>query len=514
MADRRESSPRFIRRIVERSLASARPDDSRGITSLYTLARAPIERRPRYAVSQVGVLARGELRPPRSALPMTNDQPADFAHRSPESRPPAQRRASTPSDLDAALEAEISAALGDMSVDDLLQDTGAGKRPGNPGGAADPRGRQHRRGKVFRVHGGDVFVEFGARSQGACPLSQFPEPPEVGTELEFVVERLDAFEGLLILSRPGAVQKADWGTLEIGQVVDARCIGMNKGGLEMEVAHHKGFMPAGMVDVRHIPDISVFIGEKFPCQIVELNKDKNRLILSRKAVIATERAARRDELLAELAEGQVRPATIISIQPYGAFADLGGVDGLIHISDLSHERIRHPSDVVKDGDVIEVRIKRIERTEDGVKISLSRKDTLADPISSAMTSLAPGETVTGRVTRIAEFGAFIEIAPGVEGLVHISEVSHERIPSVDRVLKRDEIVTCRILSIDPGKKRISLSIKATQSAPERSERGDARGSRGGREGTDSTRPEDPSLRKLRARLAGKPAPTQLKGGIG
>lgn len=420
----------------------------------------------------------------------------------------AQRRPTARPSVDQALEAEISAALGDMSVDDLLDDRGP-KR----GGQTDPRGRQVRRGKVFRIHAGDVFVEFGPRSQGVCPLAQFPEPPEVGAELDFVVERLDAFEGLLLLSRPGAVQKADWGTLEKGQVVEARCIGMNKGGLEMEVAHHKGFMPAGMVDLRHIPDISVFIGEKFPCQIVELNKDKNRLILSRKAVLAAERTARREEVLAELEEGQVRPATIISLQPYGAFADLGGVDGLIHISDLSHDRIRHPSEVVKEGEIVQVRVKRVERGPDGVKISLSRKDTMADPLAGAITAMQPGETVSGRVTRLAEFGAFVELAPGVEGLVHISEVSHERIPSVDRVLKKDEVVTCRILSIDPGKKRISLSIKALLAAPEPTARGD-RDQRGARERPDAPRPDDPELRKLKARLGGKSAPTQLKGGIG
>ncbi len=349
-------------------------------------------------------------------------------------------RPSRPRDVDAALEAEISAALGDMSVEDLL-DTKSERGGKQQGGGRDSGhggrgGRQVRTGKVFRIHAGDVFIEFGPRSQGVCPLTQFPEPPQVGEELDFVVERLDAFEGLLVLSRPGAVQKADWGSLEIGQVVEARCIGMNKGGLEMEVAHHKGFMPAGMVDVRHVPDISVFIGEKFPCQIVELNKDKNRLILSRKAVIAQERAARRDQLLTELAEGQIRPATIISLQPYGAFADLGGVDGLIHISDLTHDRIKHPSEAVKEGEVVQVKIKRIDRSGEAPKISLSRKETMSDPLAAAITSISRRDRhrqgdPDHRLRRLRR------LAPGVEGLVHISEVSHERIPTVDKVLKKD-----------------------------------------------------------------------------
>lgn len=410
-------------------------------------------------------------------------------------------------DVDSTLEAEISAALGDMSVEDLLEEKPRAKSGGAQGNARG--GRQLRTGRVFRIHAGDVFVEFGPRSQGVCPMAQFPEPPEVGSDLEFVVERLDAFEGLLVLSRPGAVQKADWGNLEIGQVVEARCIGMNKGGLEMEVAHHKGFMPAGMVDLRHVPDISVFIGEKFPCEIVELNKDKNRLILSRKAVLAVERAEKREELLAQLEVGQIRPATIISIQPYGAFADLGGVDGLIHISDLSHERIKHPSEAIKEGEIVQVKIKKIDRDQTPVKISLSRKETMHDPLAQALTSFNTGDTVTGKVTRLAEFGAFIELAPGVEGLVHISEVSHERIPTVDKALKRDEVVTCKILQVDPAKKRISLSIKALQSAPERP----SRPGKPGEGDRNAPREEDPGMRKLKAKLGAKSTPN-LKGGLG
>jgi ribosomal protein S1 len=410
--------------------------------------------------------------------------------------------------LDSSLEAEISAALGHMSVEDLLEEKPRPKQQHVDSGGARG-GRQHRTGRVFRIHGGDVFIEFGPRSQGVCPLIQFPEPPAIGTDLEFVVERLDAFEGLLVLSRPGAVQKADWGNLDVGQVVEARCVGMNKGGLEMEVAHHKGFMPAGMVDLRHIPDISVFIGEKFPCEIVELNRDKNRLILSRKAVLASERAEKRQELLAQLEIGQIRPATIISIQPYGAFADLGGVDGLIHISDISHERIKHPSEAFKEGDIVQVKIKKIDTSHDPVKISLSRKDTMTDPLAHALTSFNIGDTVTGKVTRLTDFGAFVELAPGVEGLVHISEVSHERIPTVDKVLKRDEIITCKILQVDPGKKRISLSMKALQSAPERP----ARPGKPGEADRNAPREEDPGMRKLKARLGGKTQSPQLKGGL-
>ena len=379
---------------------------------------------------------------------------------------------------DAELEREIEAALGGMSVEDLEAAGNASARGGGRGG------RQSRKGTILRIHNGDVFVEFGPRSTGVCPLSQFAasgdqQPPVVGSERSFIVERFDPFEGLSILSLEGAVQKADWGTLEVGQIVEARCTGMNKGGLEMEIAHHKGFMPAGQVDVRHVADISVFLGEKFPVQIVELNKDKNRLVVSRKAVVAAERAEQREKLMAVLEVGQTRTATITSVQSYGAFADIGGVDGLIHVSDLAHERVKNPADVVKVGQVVQVKIVKLDLTQSPPKIGLGMKQLVVDPSVAAMQAVEAGATVTGRVTKIMPFGAFIELAPGVEGLVHISEISHERIPTVDKALRQNEVVTAKVLSIDVGKKRISLSIKALVEPPARPEPQSVGGAGGG-----------------------------------
>ena len=363
----------------------------------------------------------------------------------------------------ASLQQEIDSALAGMSIDEMFDDAGPAVRAG---GSA-PRLRTTRRGTIVRIHSGDVFVEFGPKSQGVCPLSHFDEPPAAGTSHEFVVERLDAFEGLLILSLPGVVQKADWGSLAVGQVVEARCVGMNKGGLEMEVAHHRGFMPAGQVDIRSVPDISIFLGEKFPCKVLELRKDKNRLVLSRKAAQLAEREAAREQILATLEAGQVRTATIVGVQPYGAFADLGGIDGLIPIGELAHERIRHAGDVVKPGESVQVKVLAVDREQTPPRISLSRKQVLTNPIAEAMQSIEAGQTVSGRVSRITDFGAFIELAPGYDGLVHISEVSHERIPSVAKVLKVDEVVQAKVLSVDAGRSRISLSIKALKDAPVR-----------------------------------------------
>ncbi len=429
---------------------------------------------------------------------------------------------------DADLEREIADALGGMSIEELEQSSAA------PKGGSRGGGRQVRQGTIIRVHGGDVFVEFGPRSQGVCPLAQFLQigdkiAPVVGSERGFVVERFDPFEGLSILSLEGATQKADWGTLEIGQIVEARCTGMNKGGLEMEIAHHRAFMPAGQVDVRHVADISVFIGEKFPVQIVELNKDKGRLVVSRKAVVAAERADQREKLLAVLEIGQTRTATITSVQAYGAFADIGGVDGLIHIYDLSHERVKSAADVVKVGQVVTVKVLKLDLTQTPAKIGLGLKQLVADPGAAALETIEAGATVTGRVTKIMPFGAFIEIAPGIEGLVHISEISHERIPTVEKALRKDEIVTCKVLSIDSDKKRISLSIKSLIEPPARPEPQASGGAGGGkgpkadegfgtafgrRRGKDDVptvaRPEDGALRRLRATWGGD---KQFKGGL-
>ena len=405
--------------------------------------------------------------------------------------------------IDASLQQEIDSALAGMSIDEMFDDAGPAVRAG---GSA-PGLRTTRRGTIVRIHSGDVFVEFGPKSQGVCPLSHFDEPPAAGTSHEFVVERLDAFEGLLILSLPGVVQKADWGSLAVGQVVEARCVGMNKGGLEMEVAHHRGFMPAGQVDIRSVPDISIFLGEKFPCKVLELRKDKNRLVLSRKAAQLAEREAAREQILATLEAGQVRTATIVGVQPYGAFADLGGIDGLIPIGELAHERIRHAGDVVKPGESVQVKVLAVDREQTPPRISLSRKQVLTNPVAEAMQSIEAGQTVSGRVSRITDFGAFIELAPGFDGLVHISEVSHERIPSVAKVLKVDEVVQAKVLSVDAGRSRISLSIKALKDAPVRPE---SAGDDQGRAKAEPAREEDPAVRKLRAKFGGK---TPMRGGM-
>ncbi len=394
-------------------------------------------------------------------------------------------------DLDAKLEAEIEAALGDMSVEDMLD---VAEPPQRTTSSIKPQSAP-RTGTVTGIHGSDVLIEFGPKSQGVCPLEQFENEPILGEQFEFVIERYDSKEGLLILSRRGALRKAAWDSLEIGQVVEARCTGTNKGGLEMEIAKHRAFMPAGQVDLRHIDDLSVFVGEKFPCEVIELERSRGRIILSRRKPMQIERDRERDELLTTLEVGEKREATITSLQPYGAFADIGGVDGLIHISDISHERIKHPKDVLKQGETVQVEITKIDTSETPPRIGLSMKNCLTDPYHAKLAELKPGDDVSGRVTRIMAYGAFVELAPGVEGLLHISQLSHERVNRVDSVVKVDEIITVKVLDIDARTRRISLSLRALKAKQEE----------------ETMRADDPAMRKLRAKFGEL---GQLKGGIG
>ncbi|MHC5028054.1 MAG: S1 RNA-binding domain-containing protein [Planctomycetota bacterium] len=257
------------------------------------------------------------------------------------------------------------------------------------------------------------------------------------------------------------------------------------------------------MDVNFIKDISIFLNEKVTVEVMQLDKRRGRMVVSRRKVVARDREQRQKELTKTLQVGNKITAVINSIQAYGAFADIGGMDGLIHVSDLSYQRVNHPKDVVKEGDQVEVQILKLELERDPPRISLGMKQCMADPFTTKMSDLTEGESVTGKVTRTTDFGAFVEIAPGVEGLVHISQLAHERVHKVEHVVKKDQEVTCQIVSLDPDSRRIGLSIKALQDAP--------KGMKGGRE-EDMSRGEDPHMRKLKAQLSAKFG-ENLKGGL-
>jgi ribosomal protein S1 len=222
------------------------------------------------------------------------------------------------------LDKEIFDAIGDGSFDEMFE-----KQP-----ISNSTDRSTKSGVVVAIHGPNVLVEFGPRDQGCCPKTHFDELPQIGETIDFVIERRDR-DNMLVLSRKGAIAKATWDDLAVGQVIEARCSGTNKGGLEMELAGHKAFMPAGQVAIHHVPDLEIMIGEKFACEVIELDRRANRIVLSRKRVLYAEREAAKGEMLETLKVGDTHDATITSVQPYGAFADIGGLEGLIHKSEMT-----------------------------------------------------------------------------------------------------------------------------------------------------------------------------------
>ena len=400
--------------------------------------------------------------------------------------------------LDKALEEEIEKALAGMSLGDL-----ADPKSSEPGRKADRgrnKGRELRTGLVVAITSDDVMLEFGPKLNGIVPRNQFPddELPDVGSSIEVLVDRRDNDEGLLICSRPGSVTKAEWESLQPGQVVEARVTGTNKGGLELEVCNHRAFMPAGQVDIQHVPDLSVFVGETLVCEVTRIERQgKGNIVLSRRDVLAREREKLRKELAESLKEGQTREGTVVRIMDFGAFVDIGGMDGLVHISDLSYQRVKHPEEVVKVGDKVKVKVLKVDM--DNNRVSLGIKQTGEDPFSAAVTKIEPGEEISGRVTKLMDFGCFVEIQPGVEGLIHISELASGRVKHCSDVVKVDQVVKVKVLDVDKQSRRISLSLKQTKPSEQEEE---AR--------AEKTMEESSAIRRLREKFGDRP----LKGGLG
>ena len=392
--------------------------------------------------------------------------------------------------LSADLELEFMEALGGESLDEII----ASGTPGTVVAELEPESRH--KGKVIQVHRDSVFVEIGGRQKGLLPFKNFETAPEPGTVLDVMVSRFNAADGFYELVLPGGtIDVGDWSEVAEGMVVEARVTGHNKGGLECEVNRLRGFIPAGQVSIYRVEDLSQFVDQKFACVIIEANPEKRNLVLSRRAMLEREKADAKEALMAELEVGQVREATVRSLQSFGAFVDLGGVDGLIHISQLSWDRLKHASEALEVGQKVKVKIQKID-PQTG-KIGLAFRDLAENPWATAARDFPSRSRVKGTVTRLMEFGAFVRLGPGVEGLIHISELSHKRVFRVSDVVKEGQGVEVMVLSVDAEQQRISLSLKAleTKTAPaEKIEDEPAE---------DTPPPEPPKRRK-----------EPLKGGIG
>lgn len=305
---------------------------------------------------------------------------------------------------------------------------------------------------------GDILIELDSKNQGLAPLDQFETEPAIGAKVDVVVERFDEREGVYRLNKKGAaVSSVEWDTLYTGQILEGNVEAMNKGGLELKIGSMKAFMPAGQVDIAFHKDLSTFIGQRVKVVVQKADRKARSLIVSRRAIIEQERGEQRAKLFEELAEGQTRRATVRSVMEYGAFVDLGGADGLIHVSELTHRRGTKVEDVVRVGDLVDVKIIKFDK-ETG-KISLSLKQLMADPWAGIESKYPVGAQVTGRVTRIEKFGAFIEIEEGMEGLLPVSEISWQRVNHVNDVLKPDDIIKLSVISLDAGAHKISLSLR-------------------------------------------------------
>ncbi len=376
---------------------------------------------------------------------------------------PPSRRAPLPEDL----ERELEEALGDMSLDDIVEAETKSGATAAAGAVLERETRHH--GRIISVSAEDVFVELGQRQQGIVPLSQFDEPPQVGTQFEFVVTGFNREDELYSLGLPGAAMEvADWTDIHEGGIVEANITGHNKGGLECKVNNIRGFIPASQISLYRIEDFSECVGQKFACIVTEANPDKRNLVLSRRAVLEREKAAAKERFLQEVEPGKTFDGVVRKLMDFGAFVELGeGVDGLVHVSKMSWGRVNHPSEVVKEGDSVKVRVEKID-PESG-KISLSMKDMGADPWNTASREYYVGARINGRVTKIMEFGAFVELQPGVEGLIHISELQHGRTFRVRDVVSEGQELEVQVMSVDPDTRRIGLSLKAMVAAPSKEE---------------------------------------------
>lgn len=363
--------------------------------------------------------------------------------------------------MDEQLAREVEEALAGMSIEEL-EDASS---PAPEAAAEKPAGAV-KRGRILAVHGEDVFVEMGGKSQGYLPASEFgpDEPYAVGDVIDVVIERYDREDGMLVLSRSGAKKEIAWRDVEEGVVVEARVTGHNKGGLELDISGSRAFMPAGQIDLAHVEDFKPYVGRKMIVEVTDVNREQRNIICSRKAVLQREQLQRREELMSQLEEGQILDGVVRKIMDFGAFVDIGGVDGLCHISDLAWNRVEKVQDVLSEGQHVKVMVLKIDREAD--RIGLGLKQAAGDPWDEASAKYHAGVVTTGRVVKLMPFGAFVELEPGVEGLVHVSEITwQQRVADPKHVLSIGDVVDVVVLELDVERKRIALSIKQVAESP-------------------------------------------------
>ncbi|MBU3691012.1 MAG: 30S ribosomal protein S1 [Solirubrobacterales bacterium] len=323
-------------------------------------------------------------------------------------------------------------------------------------------------GKVVQIDRDEVLLDIGYKSEGVIPANELSirksvdpsDEVQLGEELEALVVTKEDSEGRLILSKKRARFEKAWRKIEAaaesGEPVEGKVIEVVKGGLIIDLGI-RGFLPASLVDIRRVQDLEEFTGETLECKVIEINRNRNNVVLSRRAVLEEERKEARNEILDRLEKGQVVEGRISNIVDFGAFVDLNGIDGLIHISELSWSHVTNPSEVVSIGDVVKVKVLDIDNERQ--RISLGLKQTQDDPWERFISTYGPGNVLDGKVTKLVDFGAFVEVLDGVEGLVHISELADRHVENPREVVDVGQTINVKILEIDEERRRVSLSIK-------------------------------------------------------
>jgi small subunit ribosomal protein S1 len=330
-------------------------------------------------------------------------------------------------------------------------------------------------GLIMRVDKDEILVDIGAKAEGVVPSREMQSLTSedraallVGAELLVFVVQSEDKEGRAILSVDKARQERSWRLLqtafESGEPIKARVVNYNKGGLLVNLDGVRGFVPASQVsgisrgpDTQKQSDMAKMVNTDMNLKVIEINRNRNRLILSERQAVQEQRETKKDELLSRLSEGDVRTGTVSSVCDFGAFVDIGGADGLVHLSEISWSRVKHPAEVLKVGDKVQVSILNIDN--DRKRIALSIKRTQSEPWTRVSERYQLGQMVEGTITQLASFGAFARIEDGIEGLIHVSELGDERIQHPREVVQEGDVIQARIIRIDPARKRMGLSLR-------------------------------------------------------
>lgn len=422
--------------------------------------------------------------------------PASEGHVTPSAKRPGGVEIPEADALDTSLEAEISAAMGSGELTTPVELTADGEESPAEGAKEIGPGAKVR-GTVQAIHGGDIFLDAGLRHNVVLQQTQFAEGkvPAVGDQLDVIIEAENA-DGLIKGRIPRARHRSggNWESLAVGQVVDCLVTAVNKGGLQVTVSNLRAFLPASQVELGFAGNLESYVNQKLTVQITEVNPKKRNLVVSRRALLQAERAEGEGEFWSKVEVGQDFRGVVKTLKDYGAFVNIGPVDGFLHIGEISWSRINHPGDVLTEGQEVDVKVLKLD--VDKKRVSLGMKQLAQNPWAKAAELYATGRTVSGKVTRITDFGAFVELEPGLEGMVHISELAWRRVGSVSEILTVGETRDFQVGEVDSKRKRVSLSLKALEKRPE------------------SAHPESHSEPDSEPAEPRRPRNTNLRGGTG